>query len=200
MMSAIDSCSSAGLRSISAFSGIAARSSARTLFSEPLAARPMGVRIASTITASGIRSQSPWVRLEEDYMCQRSGARRGPLARWVIDAALVRSRASARKLAPALSADAVIAPERDQITAKVLAERYDLSLEAPPQLEHKRLVGRRRLSVGHAPAQAPHRPGPGQGGYQRIYRFQRTPRSRRAATHHRHREPPLHQPQRAHTF
>src|SRR5438445_1573045 len=72
MMSTIDSCSSAGLRSISAFSGIAARSSARTLFSEPLTARPMGVRIASTITASGIGSPSPWIRWEEDYMWRRS--------------------------------------------------------------------------------------------------------------------------------
>ena len=44
--------SSCGLRSSSALSGIAARSSARTSFSEPLTARPIGVRIASTMTAS----------------------------------------------------------------------------------------------------------------------------------------------------
>src|SRR5438045_3392229 len=78
MMSPIDSCSSAGLRSISAFSGIAARSSARTLLSEPLTARPMGVRIASTITASGM-----WACLlgsaelyARSYGCARSGGRR----------------------------------------------------------------------------------------------------------------------------
>src|SRR5437016_4163604 len=120
MMSPIDSCSSAGLRSISAFSGIAARSSARTLFSEPLPARPMGVRIASTITASGIGSPSPWIRLGEDYMSKRPGARRAPPA-------------------PPRSADAVISPKRDQVAAQILAERDDLSLEAPPQLEHEGL-------------------------------------------------------------
>src|SRR3954447_13539348 len=46
--------STSGLRSTSAFSGTAARSSARTSLSDPLAARPMGVRMASTMTASGI--------------------------------------------------------------------------------------------------------------------------------------------------
>src|SRR5919199_4798988 len=44
----------AGLRSTSARSGTAARSSARTSFSEPLPARPIGVRTASTMTASGM--------------------------------------------------------------------------------------------------------------------------------------------------
>src|SRR3954466_7830465 len=43
-----------GLRSCSALSGTAARSSARTSLSEPLPARPIGVRIASTMTASGM--------------------------------------------------------------------------------------------------------------------------------------------------
>src|SRR3954452_11797349 len=47
--------STPGLRSTSAFSGTAARSSARTSLSDPLAARPIGVRMASTMTASGIR-------------------------------------------------------------------------------------------------------------------------------------------------
>ena len=46
--------STAGLRSTSARSGTAARSSARTSLSDPFAARPMGVRTASTITASGM--------------------------------------------------------------------------------------------------------------------------------------------------
>src|SRR5690242_3974271 len=54
MMSTIVLGSSSGLRSTSARRGIAARSSARTVFSEPFPARPMGVRMASTITASGI--------------------------------------------------------------------------------------------------------------------------------------------------
>src|SRR5947209_9346520 len=58
MMSVIELCSTSGLRSMSARRGIAARSSARTLRSEPLPARPMGVRIASTITASGIQTPS----------------------------------------------------------------------------------------------------------------------------------------------
>src|SRR5436190_10154035 len=48
--------STSGLRSISVRIGSAASSSARTLFSDPLTARPIGVRIASTMTASGIGS------------------------------------------------------------------------------------------------------------------------------------------------
>src|ERR1700722_6368514 len=60
MTSTIELDSSCGLRSSSAFSGTAARSSARTDLSDPLTARPMGVRTASTITASGIRKLSPW--------------------------------------------------------------------------------------------------------------------------------------------
>ena len=55
MMSSIELGSSSGLRAISSRNGIAARSSARTLLSDPLPARPMGVRMASTITASGMR-------------------------------------------------------------------------------------------------------------------------------------------------
>jgi hypothetical protein len=47
--------STSGLRSWSALRGTAASSSARTWRSDPLNARPMGVRIASTITASGMR-------------------------------------------------------------------------------------------------------------------------------------------------
>src|SRR5487761_2187144 len=54
MMSTIELGSSSGLRSISARRGIAARSSARMDFNAPRPARPMGVRMASTITASGI--------------------------------------------------------------------------------------------------------------------------------------------------
>src|SRR3954465_12382292 len=46
--------STSGFRSVRALSGIAARSSARTSLSEPLTARPIGVRTASTMTASGI--------------------------------------------------------------------------------------------------------------------------------------------------
>jgi hypothetical protein len=45
-----------GLRSTSALRGIAARSSARTSLSDPLTARPIGVRTASTTTASGMGS------------------------------------------------------------------------------------------------------------------------------------------------
>src|SRR5579859_2985289 len=48
-----------GLRSISARIGVAARSSARTVFREPLTARPIGVRMASTMTASGIFGTAP---------------------------------------------------------------------------------------------------------------------------------------------
>ena len=46
--------SSCGLRSSSALSGTPARSSPRTDLNDPFTARPMGVRTASTITASGI--------------------------------------------------------------------------------------------------------------------------------------------------
>src|SRR3954451_21327407 len=54
MTSCVSAKSTSGLRSISAFSGTAARSSARTSLSEPLTARPIGVRTASTMRASGI--------------------------------------------------------------------------------------------------------------------------------------------------
>jgi hypothetical protein len=53
--STIEEGSSCGLRSTIARSGTAARSSARTDLSDPLTARPIGVRTASTITASGMR-------------------------------------------------------------------------------------------------------------------------------------------------
>src|SRR4051812_40142418 len=56
MMSSVCAKSTSGLRSTSAFSGTAARSSARTSLSDPLPARPIGVRMASTMTASGISS------------------------------------------------------------------------------------------------------------------------------------------------
>ena len=46
--------STSGFRSISVRIGRAASSSARTVFSEPLPARPMGVLMASTMTASGM--------------------------------------------------------------------------------------------------------------------------------------------------
>src|SRR3954452_3517358 len=52
MMSCVWAKSTSGLRSTSAWSGTAARSSARTSFSGPLTARPIGVRTASTMTAS----------------------------------------------------------------------------------------------------------------------------------------------------
>src|SRR3954469_21733122 len=55
MMSCVWAKSTSGLRSTSALSGMAARSSARTSLSEPLTARPIGVRTASTMTASGMR-------------------------------------------------------------------------------------------------------------------------------------------------
>src|SRR3954447_2546989 len=56
MMSPVSAKFTSGLRSFSAVSGIAARSSARTSLSEPLTARPIGVRTASTMTASGMGS------------------------------------------------------------------------------------------------------------------------------------------------
>src|SRR5829696_5648189 len=54
MMSTVWAKSTSGLRSTSAFSGTAARSSARTSLRDPLTARPIGVRTASTMTASGM--------------------------------------------------------------------------------------------------------------------------------------------------
>src|SRR4051794_35418511 len=54
MMSPVSAKSTSGLRSTSAWSGTAARSSARTSLSEPFTARPIGVRTASTMTASGM--------------------------------------------------------------------------------------------------------------------------------------------------
>src|SRR3954451_17727768 len=56
--STVSAKSTPGLRSISARSGMAARSSARTSLSEPLTARPIGVRTASTMTASGMGTSS----------------------------------------------------------------------------------------------------------------------------------------------
>src|SRR3954464_10286986 len=58
MMSSVSAKSTSGLRSTSALSGMAARSSARTSLSEPLTARPIGVRTASTMTASGMGTSS----------------------------------------------------------------------------------------------------------------------------------------------
>src|SRR3954463_7592002 len=74
MMSTVCEKSTPGLRSTSAFSGTAARSSARTSFSEPLAARPMGVRMASTMTASGIWAPR---RLTDQSIIGRTAARAG---------------------------------------------------------------------------------------------------------------------------
>src|SRR3954465_5603404 len=54
MTSPVSAKLTSGLRSCRALSGIAARSSARTSLSEPLTARPIGVRTASTMTASGM--------------------------------------------------------------------------------------------------------------------------------------------------
>src|SRR3954454_7658203 len=54
MMSSVSLKFTPGLRSTSARSGTAASSSVRTSFKDPLTARPIGVRMASTITASGI--------------------------------------------------------------------------------------------------------------------------------------------------
>src|SRR6476646_3945084 len=54
MMSFVSLKSTPGLRSTRARSGIAARSSARTSLSDPFMARPMGVRMASMMTASGM--------------------------------------------------------------------------------------------------------------------------------------------------
>src|SRR6476620_11523801 len=54
MMSSVSLKLTPGLRSTRARSGTAARSSARMSLSDPFMARPMGVRIASTMTASGM--------------------------------------------------------------------------------------------------------------------------------------------------
>src|SRR5450755_4691867 len=54
MMSAVSPKSTPGLRSTNARNGIAAKSSARTSLNVHLTARPIGVRTASTITASDI--------------------------------------------------------------------------------------------------------------------------------------------------
>src|SRR5437763_1909177 len=50
----------------------------------------------------------------------------------------------------ARSADALIAPERDEITPQVLAESLDLGLEAAAQEGHELLVGRRRRAIHQA--------------------------------------------------
>ena len=95
--------STPGLRSTSAFSGTAARSSARTSLSDPLAARPIGVRTASTMTASGMRSQSSSGRtrrhVERPGVCGRS-AERAP-ASAACAATRRRSRRSRAPTAPA---------------------------------------------------------------------------------------------------
>src|SRR3954447_8723926 len=84
MMSVVWAKSTSGLRSTSAFSGTAARSSARTSFSEPLPARPIGVRMASTMTASGIsaprltdQSIVPRTSPDTPHRARGEGAARG---------------------------------------------------------------------------------------------------------------------------
>src|SRR5947209_5818819 len=49
------------------------------------------------------------------------------------------------------SVEVVIAPQRDEVAAEVLADCHDLMLEAPAQLEHQGLVGGRRGTVHDAP-------------------------------------------------
>src|SRR4029077_18382229 len=48
------------------------------------------------------------------------------------------------------SADAVIAPQRDEIPIEVLAQKKDLTLEAAPQLDREAFIGRRRSAVQDA--------------------------------------------------
>src|SRR5918996_3022112 len=60
MTSFVSAKSTSGLRSTRARSGVAASSSARTPTRDPLNARPIGVRTASTITASGIEVLLDW--------------------------------------------------------------------------------------------------------------------------------------------
>src|SRR6476469_6111796 len=81
--SAVSAKSTSGLRSCSAVSGIAARSSARTSFREPLKARPIGVRTASTMTASGICGSfsnliAPGGRTPRGSLPRRSHSTGGP--------------------------------------------------------------------------------------------------------------------------
>src|SRR6202020_3084583 len=49
-----------------------------------------------------------------------------------------------------VSVDAVIAPEADEVAIEVLAERFDLSFEAPAQLVHQLGVDRWRGGALHA--------------------------------------------------
>src|SRR3954469_19007258 len=72
MTSPVSAKSTSGFLSCSAFSGTAARSSARTSLSEPLTARPIGVRTASTMTASGIRA----VLSLRQALAEQAGVRR----------------------------------------------------------------------------------------------------------------------------
>src|SRR5438876_11863258 len=77
------------------------------------------------------------------------------------------------------SVDAVIAPQRHQVAAEVLADGHDLMLEAPAQLEHQGLVGGRSGTVHdvllrHAQKLAPKPP--------RRQRLQHPLRSTRART------------------
>src|SRR3954467_2460156 len=73
MTSAVSAKSTSGFLSCSALSGTAARSSARTSLSEPLTARPIGVRAAATMTASGMVVAGPlgWVGSGQAFAEQR---------------------------------------------------------------------------------------------------------------------------------
>ena len=95
--------STPGLRSTSAFSGTAARSSVRTSFSDPLPARPMGVRTASTITASGMSLNARRVGRRPRRPPARRAARRPPARRRGSPGQALRKPAANASPAPVVS-------------------------------------------------------------------------------------------------
>src|ERR1700730_4459010 len=83
------------------------------------------------------------------------------------------------------SADAVIAPERDEIAPEILAQRFDLALVAPAQLEHELVVWRMGIAVEHPIARRDERAASKTPRRQRLHKGVR--RRARGSMTHRHR-------------
>src|ERR1700730_10396669 len=83
------------------------------------------------------------------------------------------------------SAEAVIAPQRHEVTVQVLAERDYLVRKAPPKRERERVVRRGRLAMDEAPLRESERASAGIARRDRLQRRLGGPR--RATASHRHR-------------
>ena len=87
---------------------------------------------------------------------QRPGQTARPLLKaLLLQPAEVRVRAARRGRC---SAEVVIAPQRDQVAAQYSLSAIDLGPVTAAQLEHQRLIGRRRCAEQHPPPDRPQRP------------------------------------------